>query len=99
MVPDSQYQLVWICVDSEKDNGLARGTPEMKLMAFTPQEKDRAFLKQLEIYQLGMVSKSECGDLSSPGILQFFWVIKELYHEGRGKRQTKADIEVGDREP
>lgn len=46
-----------------------------------------------------MVSKSECGDLSSPGILQFFWVIKELYHEGRGKRQTKADIEVGDREP
>lgn len=36
---------VWICVDSEKDHRLAKETPEMKPIVFTPQEKNRALLK------------------------------------------------------
>lgn len=43
--PDSQYQQFWICVDSEKDHCLARETPEVKLMAFIPQERNRALFK------------------------------------------------------
>lgn len=40
-VPDSQYEQVWIHVDTVKDHGLARGTPEMKLMAFTTPQPQR----------------------------------------------------------
>lgn len=46
-----------------------------------------------------MVYKSECGDISSPGILQFSWVRREIHREVRGKKQVEADIKVGDRKP